>query len=108
MDMLREGIGLRGYGQKDPRIEYINEAFEAFEGLKSRIQDDTVRYLYKVEIKVETGLREKAKARVRGLHTNKDEDGRGVTIRRAERKVGRNDPCPCGSGKKYKKCHGAG
>jgi preprotein translocase subunit SecA len=105
MDILREGIGLRAYGQKDPRIEYINEAFEMFEGLKSRIQEDTVRFLYKVQIKI--GELERRQPHVRVTGTNKDENGKGVTVRRQGVKIGRNDPCPCGSGKKYKKCCGA-
>ena len=101
MDILREGIGLRAYGQKDPRIEYINEAFDAFEGLKERIQEDTVRFLYRVQ--VQTGrLQEKRKVKVTG--TNREEEGT-QTLRKGK-KVGRNEPCPCGSGKKYKKCCG--
>lgn len=106
MDALREGIGLRAYGQKDPRIEYINEAYEMFEDLKRSIEDDTVRYLYRVQIvkKEEEEARELA-YRVTG--TNRDEEGGGrKPVTREAAKVGRNDPCPCGSGQKYKKCHG--
>ncbi len=105
MEMLREGVGLRGYGQKDPRVEYINEAFSMFEGLKSRIVEDTLQFLYKVEIRA--APRETA-ASHRNIRTNR-EDGQpagGGTVRRETRKVGRNDACPCGSGKKYKKCCG--
>jgi preprotein translocase subunit SecA len=108
MDMLREGIGLRAYGQKDPRIEYINEAFEAFEGLKKRIQEDTIRFLYRVRVHDETGediAKKQAKDRPVVTRTNRDDDGQGTTVRKPD-KVGRNDLCPCGSGKKYKRCHG--
>jgi len=102
MDILREGIGLRAYGQKDPRIEYINEAFDAFEDLKERIQEDTIKFLFRVQVKVDS-MREKRKVQVTG--TNRGEDGAAVTTKKSE-KVGRNEPCPCGSGKKYKKCCG--
>lgn len=101
MDILREGIGLRAYGQKDPRIEYINEAFDAFEGLKERIQEDTVRFLYRVQVQVGK-FQERKKVKVTG--TNREEEG--VQTLRKGKKVGRNEPCPCGSGKKYKKCCG--
>ncbi len=102
MDILREGIGLRAYGQKDPRIEYINEAFDAFEDLKERIQEDTVKFLFRVQVKVDS-MKEKRKVHVTG--TNRGEDGGAVVAKKSE-KVGRNEPCPCGSGKKYKKCCG--
>lgn len=102
MDILREGIGLRSYGQKDPRIEYINESFEMFESLKSNIQEDTVKYLFKVQL-VDQRASERSYVRVTG--TNRDESGKGIPVRK-EQKVGRNEPCPCGSGKKYKKCCG--
>ncbi|MCL5772872.1 MAG: SEC-C metal-binding domain-containing protein, partial [Firmicutes bacterium] len=103
MEVLREGIGLRGYGGKDPRVEYINESFEMFQGLKNSIMEDTVKYLYKIEV-VDRAKAEK-KTPYRVVRTNRDDDGRGTTIRR-EKKIGRNEPCPCGSGKKYKKCCG--
>lgn len=105
MEMLREGVGLRGYGQKDPRVEYINEAYSMFEGLKSRIMEETLHFLYKVEIRA--APRETATSH-RNIRTNREE-GESVpakTVRRETRKVGRNDACPCGSGKKYKKCCG--
>jgi len=104
MDALREGIGLRAYGQKDPRIEYINEAYEMFDELKRNIEEDSIRYLYRVHVrKMEEEANEVA-YRVTG--TNRDESGAGRTVTRNAAKVGRNDPCPCGSGQKYKRCHG--
>jgi preprotein translocase subunit SecA len=165
MDHLKEGIGLRGYGQQDPLIEYKRESFDMFEAMMNRFQEDTVRYLYLMQIvgpdgqpmQVPTRLRpaespngvvhaepallngsgpapeqlapppaipmlqpsttidaierefEKKKqqelhhARMAGAGDSAD----AVNTRRVGEKVGRNDPCPCGSGKKYKKCHGA-
>ncbi|MFH1452580.1 MAG: preprotein translocase subunit SecA [Armatimonadota bacterium] len=101
MDLLREGIGLRAYGQKDPRIEYINEAFEAFEALKSNIQEDAVKFIYRVQlVKPEE---QKQAAKVTSLSHG---DAEPKTPVRREEKVGRNDPCPCGSGRKHKKCCG--
>jgi len=103
MDILREGIGLRAYGQKDPRFEYINEAFDAFEGLKERIQEDTLKCLYRVQVKVDS-LKETR--RPQAVRTNRgDGDGAPVQTRKVQ-KVGRNEPCSCGSGKKFKKCCG--
>ena len=103
IDMLREGIGLRGYGQKDPRIEFIREAFEEFEGLKRRIRDDTVQFLYRVEVRM--GERVEQRETMQVTRTNRDDSGRGTTVKRVGAKLGRNDPCWCGSGKKWKKCH---
>ncbi len=103
IDRLKEGIGLRGYGQKDPQLEFIKEAFEMFEALKHRILEDTVRYLFKLEVKAETEVQVERSVKVTG--TNRDDSGRGNTFRRTNKKIGRNDPCWCGSGKKWKKCH---
>ncbi|MDQ7822893.1 MAG: preprotein translocase subunit SecA [Candidatus Eremiobacteraeota bacterium] len=103
MDILREGIGLRAYGQKDPRIEYINEAFDAFEALKERIQEETIKFLYRVQVQVGP-LKETRKARETRI--NRGEDGGVPVMARRGQKVGRNELCPCGSGKKYKKCCG--
>lgn len=105
MDILREGIGLRAYGQKDPKIEYINEAFEMFEGLKRRIQEETVKYLVRVEVRKGEMAENKKYQVTREAHGD-DGEGGGRTVVRKGRKVGRNDPCPCNSGKKYKKCCG--
>ena len=106
MDMLREGIGLRAYGQKDPRLEYIHEAFNMFEGLKSRISEDVVQFLYRVKVQEQSPEHLRPQSAVGPTRTNRDDDGQGATFRRSGAKVGRNDPCPCGSGKKFKKCHG--
>jgi preprotein translocase subunit SecA len=138
LDHLKEGIGLRGYGQRDPLVEYKRESFELFQGMKDRIDSDIVRYLWRLRPVSEeeatavagrtaprrsapltfndptagisavagaavspAGPSARRPARVGG------DDARVKTVRRDEPKVGRNDPCPCGSGTKYKKCHGA-
>lgn len=103
IELLREGIGLRGYGQKDPQVEFIREAYEEFDGLKRRIRDDTIHYLFRVEVQSEEKVEQKETMRVTG--TNREESTRGVTVKRSAAKMGRNDLCWCGSGKKWKKCH---
>jgi len=99
MDQLREGIGLRAYGQKDPLIEYKFEGYEMFQGMISSIQEDVVRYLFRVNI---VQPQEQQRKTVENKY-KEDEPKRPV---KRENRIGRNDPCPCGSGKKYKKCCG--
>jgi len=136
MDSLKQGIGLRGWGQKDPRVEYEKEAFDLFEDLKVSIQDEFLGAMYQgddfhlvqqqapppqapptqalPEAPFESPqaadrtlpLDPNAARRFDRLHTNRDESSVQQPVRKAQGKVGRNDPCPCGSGKKYKKCHG--
>jgi len=146
MDHLKTGIGLRGYGQKDPRVEYEKEAYEIFESLKNNIADEAVKGIFRVVIEhgpppdqhspmqqFETipdgamlpqaapngrlspdqaeqllGPIPGSQRRPAQLHTNKDDESPAAPVHRNEPKVGRNDICPCGSGKKYKKCHGSG
>jgi preprotein translocase subunit SecA len=155
MDALKTGIGLRGYGQKDPRVEYEKEAYEIFEDLKSNIADEAIKSVFRVVVeqqpqdgqggalagpvafgsgapngagstplpegslapndgsRVDPAYAEKllgpvpgAGEKKRDLHTNRgDEEPRKPV--RSNAKVGRNELCPCGSGKKYKRCHGA-
>jgi preprotein translocase subunit SecA len=143
MDSLKQGIGLRGWGQKDPRVEYEREAFDLFEDLKASIQEEFLGAMSQGEdfhlvvqappqappsqsfteshpdgapfdaptpngaARETVPLDAHAARRFDQLHTNRDEAGGPAPVRKAEAKVGRNDPCPCGSGKKYKKCHGA-
>ena len=164
MDHLKEGIGLRGYGQKDPLIEYKKESFELFQDMMDRIEDETIRYLFFLQVTSPAArsgrLRRSSGAKPAAIledddgeeTKNDDEDGRraganaeqrraaqnvgrrssraissarktrkwpscnssaagGINHRErskpSPKKAGRNDPCPCGSGKKYKKCHGA-
>jgi len=130
IDELKEGIGMRGYGQKDPLIEYQKEAFKMFAGdaeeaeklpispeddyLLGRIIKDTIGKLFAIQIAKEQEAKEvemerkqtfvMSRGEVAPGGGGKTEDGKGVTVRREGKKVGRNDPCPCGSGKKYKRC----
>ncbi len=117
IDHLKEGIGLRGYGQRDPLIEYKKESFDLFQEMMERIQDRVVKFLWKIEVVVEREGEQREVQRVqRSLPQAPKQQpmffsGSGgpstQTVKHREPKVGRNDPCPCGSGKKYKKCHGA-
>jgi preprotein translocase subunit SecA len=113
MDHLKEGIGLRGYGQRDPLVEYKRESFDMFEGLMDRVEDETLRYLFLMRTpEEEEEMIRQYQRRKRREQQEMKMVGAGAlekpqqVIRRE--KIGRNDPCPCGSGKKYKKCHGAG
>ena len=102
MDQLRKGISLRGYGNVDPVLEYKKEGYEMFADLTEAIQDDTVSLLLKAELKKIPQMRQEEK---KDLVTN--EEGSTTFIKRkAKQNIGRNDPCPCGSGKKYKNCCG--
>jgi preprotein translocase subunit SecA len=142
LDHLKEGIGLRGYGQRDPLVEYKRESFDLFQAMKERIDEETVRYLWWLRPIISEGqeppvarpvrrpraplilsgggggseappafggVAQAAVAPARGRQPARvgGDDAPVHTVRREEPKVGRNDPCPCGSGKKYKKCHGA-
>ncbi|MBT8100744.1 MAG: preprotein translocase subunit SecA, partial [Gammaproteobacteria bacterium] len=126
MDQLRQGIGLRSYAQKNPKQEYKREAFEMFGALLDRVKHDTISLLARVRIQSEQELKEMAEQRRRDeamqfKHAQASALGSGAeqpapretigaeqggTFKRNTRKVGRNEPCPCGSGKKYKQCHG--
>ena len=138
LDHLKEGISLRGYGQRDPLVEYKRESFEMFQAMKERIDEETVKYLWRLRPVIKKGKTAAAKPMLRRstpLSFNEPQaaapalaslgaavassggaprpartggdDAVVRTIRRDSAKIGRNDPCPCGSGKKYKKCHGA-
>jgi preprotein translocase subunit SecA len=140
LDHLKEGIGLRGYGQRDPLIEYKKESFDLFQDMKARVDEEMVRYLWwlrPVTSEEAASSRVRAPRRAAPVVVNESSEAVGAfagparsgpatggaarprpprtggddapvhTVRRETPKVGRNDPCPCGSGKKYKKCHGA-
>jgi preprotein translocase subunit SecA len=126
MDHLKSGIGLRGFGQIDPRVEYEKEAYEIFEDLKSNIADEAIKGVFRVVIEqgppdaaqgnglagqsfepIPSGQMIPQPARPREVRTNRDDEEPAKPVHRDSRKVGRNELCPCGSGKKYKKCHGA-
>jgi preprotein translocase subunit SecA len=109
MDHLREGIGLRGYGQKDPLQEYRREGYDMFMAMIQRFREEALSLLLRIR-----PMRERETEELENLHRKQQHIsyGRGKdnnkpkTFKRKEKKVGRNDPCPCGSGKKYKKCCG--
>ena len=102
MDQLRQGIGLQAYGQRDPKVEYKMQAYEMFDSMIAAIQETTLRLLY--HVRLEQKVEREQVAQVTG--TNKDESGPKKPVQRVEKKVYPNDPCPCGSGKKYKQCCG--
>jgi preprotein translocase subunit SecA len=111
MDHLKEGIGLRGYAQKNPLNEYKREAFELFSAMMDLIKGEITEYLFKIQ----GGRLEETAQRVQSRRPRyiehrgggSDGDGKPTPVRREGRKIGRNEPCPCGSGKKYKRCCGA-
>ena len=129
LDHLKEGIGLRGYGQRNPLVEYKKESFALFQEMRGRIDEDIIRYLWKLKPVVEDegtlAARRDQLQKAQSLSFNNPSEttiapstqglrpartgGDTViqTVKREVPKVGRNSPCPCGSGKKYKKCHGA-
>ena len=102
MDQLRQGIGLQAYGQRDPLVEFKMSGYEMFDAMSAAIQEDTLRLLYHVRIEQKVEREEVAKV----TGTNKDESLQKAPKKRVEQKVYPNDPCPCGSGKKYKQCCG--
>src|SRR5438067_12158 len=118
LDHLKQGIGLVGYGQKDPLVEYKKESFDMFQAMLDRIDTTTIRSLFNLQVVEEQPpetLRQRRGPRRpltftgpnQGAAAAGEEAGKTKTIVRDQPKVGRNDPCPCGSGKKFKKCHGA-
>jgi preprotein translocase subunit SecA len=121
LDHLKQGIGLVGYGQKDPLVEYKKESFDLFQSMLDRIDTTTIRSLFNLQVVAEESPDEIRRRRLaarrrggmqftgpnQGAAAAGEEAGKIKTVTRSQPKVGRNDPCPCGSGKKYKKCHGA-
>jgi preprotein translocase subunit SecA len=120
LDHLKEGIGLRGYGQKDPLVEYKRESYYLFQAMLDRIDTDTIRYLFNFQVQVTAPVeqqllerrRRQRRGRVAFTKANETafaggEEELAKPVRHKGPRIGRNDPCPCGSGKKYKKCCGA-
>jgi preprotein translocase subunit SecA len=108
MENLRQGIGLRGYGQKDPLVEYKNEAFKMFEQLINRIDDEIVHRIYKIQAQnnpVVENLLNNPRVTDTAAGSNIISEVSAFEKTHSKKKLGRNDPCWCGSGKKYKKCH---
>ena len=111
MDHLKEGIGLRGYGQKNPLVEYQKEGFEMFESMMRVTQQDVVEKVFSVQVRREQDVeqiqqQQQRPQKVVMSHGDETVDQGAATVKREADKVGRNDACPCGSGKKYKRCHG--
>ena len=118
MDYLRQGIGLRGYGQKDPKQEYKKEGFAMFTDMLERIKHEMIGVLSKVQVRAQSDVeaveeQRRSKAQVKYQHDSANSMGgdkeaaeEHTPFQRQGRKIGRNEPCPCGSGKKYKQCHG--
>ena len=102
MEQLRQGIGLTAYGQRDPKVEYKMAAYDMFNSMTGYIQEETVRLLYHVRVEQKAEREEVAKV----TGTNKDDTAVRAPKKRLTEKIYPNDPCPCGSGKKYKQCHG--
>jgi preprotein translocase subunit SecA len=105
MDHLKEGIGLRGYGQRDPLVEYKREAFEVFADMTSRISFEVLRRLFKIQVQKKETI-QSASTRQANLNYNRGEGPSPTQPKKRGKKTGRNEPCPCGSGKKFKKCCG--
>jgi preprotein translocase subunit SecA len=102
MEMLRQGIGLMAYGQRDPVVEYKMTGYDMFGDMTNAIYETTIRTLFRVQ--VEQKVEREQVAKVTG--TNKDDTSVRAPKKREQKKIYPNDPCPCGSGKKYKQCHG--
>jgi preprotein translocase subunit SecA len=107
MDHLKEGIGLRGYAQQNPLIVYKKEGFELFQEMISRIKDEIVSILFRIQISEPEKIEDLKKPKEQKLiFSGGEEPVSKKPVKREDGKIGRNDPCPCGSGKKYKKCCG--
>ncbi len=107
MDHLKEGIGLRGYAQQNPLIVYKKEGYEMFQSMIERVKEETLGILFRIQIAEPKSIEEIRKPREQPLFfSGSDEPVRKKPVKRANKKIGRNAPCPCGSGKKYKKCCG--
>ena len=108
MDHLKDGVGLRGYAQKNPLTEYKKEGFEMFSKMMHQIREGVTEYLFKVQIEEgsEFSAEQNQSKKMVEHRGASSEESKPLTVRRDDKKVGRNDPCHCGSGKKFKKCHG--
>ncbi len=108
MDHLRDGIGLRGYGQKDPLIEYKREGFDMFSAMMERIKSDVLERMFRVQaVRGEQPPPVAEPTPPPQMVLNRSDEPATQTVQSQGDKTGRNDPCPCGSGQKFKKCHGA-
>ena len=105
MEELKKGIRLRAYGQHDPVVEYRVEGFDMFEQMIENIRHDTAKMLLTIKIGSQDEVPKRERVKVQNMTTNMDVQQASRTVKKGA-KVGRNDPCPCGSGKKYKRCCG--
>ncbi len=107
MDHLKEGIGLRSYAQQDPLMIYKKEAFDMFQDMVDRIREETITILFRIQIAEPSAVEELSTPKEQEMSfSHSDSDVKKLPVVRNKDKIGRNDPCPCGSGKKYKKCCG--
>jgi preprotein translocase subunit SecA len=107
MDHLKEGIGLRGYAQQNPLLVYKKEGFEMFQEMIARIKEETLGILFRIQLAEPQKMKEIQRPREQQLtYSGSGEPQKKKPVKRADKKIGRNAPCPCGSGKKYKKCCG--
>ena len=107
MDHLKEGIGLRSYAQQDPLVVYKKEAFEMFQDMVARIREETITILFRIQVAEPRAVDELSTPKEQELNfSHNDPSVKKQPVVRDKEKIGRNDPCPCGSGKKYKKCCG--
>jgi preprotein translocase subunit SecA len=109
LDHLREGVGLRGYAQVDPIVVYAQEAYEMFDALKERVGTEVITKLFRVAVRKNQDIERKSAFSIHGMGRGAEggvSSGKQTQVKRTLPKVGRNDPCPCGSGKKYKQCCG--
>ena len=104
MDELKQGIGLRAYGQHDPVIAYKEEGYEMFSAMVQAIREETIRRMFLVQVRPQETVQRKKVAKETGTAAASQTQIKKVPVRNKDKKVGPNDPCPCGSGKKYKKC----
>ncbi|MGD9010605.1 MAG: SEC-C metal-binding domain-containing protein, partial [Desulfobacteraceae bacterium] len=108
MDHLKEGIGLRGYAQQNPLLVYKKEGFELFQDLIGRIKEETLGIMFRIQLAEPDSLQDMQRSQEQDLVFSGSDatPPKKKPAKRQRKKIGRNDPCPCGSGKKYKKCHG--
>ena len=104
MDDLKQGIGLRAYGQHDPVIAYKEEGYEMFQAMTQSIREETIRRMFLVQLRPQQEVKREKVAKETGTAAATQTAVKKEPVRNKEKKVGPNDPCPCGSGKKYKKC----
>ena len=107
MDEFKRSVGLRAYGQQDPVVVFRQESYDMFNQMTANIRDSAVRMILNLRIRTDDDIKREQVAKITGTSGAGDGSEKGKTVRNKNKKVGPNDPCPCGSGKKYKKCCGS-